>query len=77
MEAEKSRNFENLHRFIIITHFTLLTIKTFLIEENWFAYLFYFFSILTIITLTILSKSEHKKVSATILCLVFNAYIYF
>jgi hypothetical protein len=76
MEAKKSRNFDNIYRFILFTQFTLLTIKTFFLEETWFDYLFYFLSLLAIIILTILCIKENKKISAIILCLVFSAYIF-
>jgi hypothetical protein len=76
MEANNSRNFDNIYRFILITHFTLLTIKTFFLEDTWFDYLFYFSSLIAVIFLTILSIKEHKKISAIILCLVFISYLY-
>ncbi|MCR8848330.1 hypothetical protein NQ095_07940 [Rossellomorea sp. SC111] len=76
MEAKESRKFDNIYRFILITHFTLLTINTFFLEEAWFDYLFYFSSLLSIIILTILSIRENKKVSAIILCLLFIGYLF-
>jgi hypothetical protein len=76
LEAKQSRKFDNIYRLILITHFTLLTIKTFFLEGAWFDYLFYFSSLLSIIILTILSIKEHKKVSVIILCLLFIAYLF-